>query len=254
MEVLWLPNNQVSTCKYFETLAGLKEIKISLNPLVDFQSLTELKKLESIEAFRCQLTPNSIQQFNSVSLQNLRLDYNNIGEFRWLENYPNLKRLCLDGNGISALEIDTVHHSLSVLELRENKLIDLSPLGKCVELGQLYLGNNALSNIDTLGKLEKLWALSLTNNRLSDTKGLSQLTKLSNLDLSSNQLRSVKGLKSLTELTRLILTDNELNSLEGLQYLKKLRFLELKGNPLTRSEIIRLQGQLPNCYISHDFE
>ena len=75
---------------------------------------------------------------------------------------------------------------VTILDLRRDKLTDVTGLEKLTKLEELYLGDNQLTNVKGLEKLTQLKKLSLTLNKLTSVKGLENLTQLKELYLNDN--------------------------------------------------------------------
>lgn len=75
------------------------------------------------------------------------------------------------------------------------------------------------------------------------------------LGLGSCKIADLSPLSELTSLTALGLHRNQITDLTPLMGLTELKSIDLHHNPnLTKAEIEKLQGALPNCKIIHDFE
>uniref|UniRef100_A0A8C4WBV3 Leucine-rich repeat-containing protein 23 n=1 Tax=Gopherus evgoodei TaxID=1825980 RepID=A0A8C4WBV3_9SAUR len=196
-----------------------------------------------------------------------------------------LSLLCKTGNGLAhayvkleqgptdiSLLQNYIH--LRYVDLSENKLRDLSPLGSLTHLlwlkscltchiasfatnrirategipiprlGSLNLKGNEIQMISGLdpGKLTNLHTVELRGNKLETTTGL-HLPKLKNLYLAQNFITHLEGLEELVQLTTLHLRDNRLVTLDGFsKSMKCLQYLNLRGNGiLNLQEMAKLQ-------------
>ena len=115
------------------------------------------------------------------------------------------------------------------LDLRYNKISDLSPL-------------DGLTNLEVL---------KLYGNEISDLSPLKGLTKLKALDLGGNLISDLSPLAGLTNLTVLILIVNVIADLSPLKGLTNLEFLSLHGNfTLDEDQKAMLKKALTDCDIS----
>lgn len=128
-------------------------------------------------------------------------------------NDANLKAALTSALGTSSITTDNMK-TLTVLDLSDRKISDLTGLEAAVNLKQL----------------------SLRNNSVADISALSGLTSLTTLDLSGNQITSVTALASMSSLRVLHLTDNRISSLVPLETLQKLQFLFCENNRLDLSD------------------
>lgn len=187
-----------------------------------------------------------------------------------LKKLLELRELTAEGNGeerIKFLEGLQYCVNLERLNLRDNKIEDLTPLAGLTSLKELYLDHNNLSFVDPLANLKSLQVLSLSNNHILDLVPLRRLSHLETLDLSSNfamvstpeqigivvpdgwgggtrlpgrapgryevYLYDINPLSSLISLKNLFLSNNQIVSIESLEDLISLHFIELSGNEIT---------------------
>ena len=68
--------------------------------------------------------------------------------------------------------------SMTVLDVYNRSIIDLTGLEYCVNLGDLNLYNNQISDISPLSTLTNLTVLDLSYNQINDISSLSGLTRL----------------------------------------------------------------------------
>ena len=79
---------------------------------------------------------------------------------------------------------------LTYLHLRDNRIVNVSPLGNLTNLTYLDLRNNRIASVQGLGSLTSLTYLSLTNNQIVD---LSPLTSIAQAQGSSVTIRIVNN-------------------------------------------------------------
>jgi internalin A len=110
---------------------------------------------------------------------------------------------------------------------------NITPISNITTLQNLTLKVNLIKNITPLKFLSNLTTLNLSLNQVDDITPLWRLNNLVFLDLSANMyLRYIGQLSSLTNLKILNLCACDINS---------------------KSYIIRLEQNLPNCKIFHSF-
>ena len=118
--------------------------------------------------------------------------------------------------------------TLTVLKLQSDpegghQISDLRPLQGLGSLRHLDLGNNLIKDLSPLGSLKNLSTLSLRGNRFElDLKPLSSLNKLISLDLSWVRYRSIQPLLGLTRLQSLGISNGRSFSLLSQLSLAKL--------------------------------
>jgi len=168
-------------------------------------------------------------------------------------------------------DISGIEHfrNLEVLNLRENKISDVRPLGSLKKLHSLDLGYNHLVDLETanfyqltnlnltalnldhntleledkseirlsdlsvLVDFKSLETLSLVDNHVTDLIPLTNLSNLKTLNLTENHIVDLEGLETLSKLEKLNLRQNYLQDISGIRDLTGLRYLNLHSNPET---------------------
>ena len=121
---------------------------------------------------------------------------------------------------LSGLEYAT---NLVELNLHNNSISDLTPVIDLTKLSRLRLTNNRISDLTPLKDLISLEILVLENNLISDIRPLNGLFNLSELNLSHNALTDLTPLSKLIRLTHIVITENPLGDLTPLSELISLR-------------------------------
>ena len=157
-----------------------------------------------------------------------------------------LKITHLDASGQDISNLRGIENlrRLVAVELQDNKIEDLAPLGELSKLTELNLSNNGITdleavNFDSLSGLP-LRSLSLQNNvvksedgdqvRLSDVSLVNELNTLEALDLRNNHVADISPLSDLNHLQILDLRENLIEDLSPLQNLTSLIELNLRAN------------------------
>ena len=177
---------------------------------------------------------DDITQAEMASLKSLDALKSNINDLTGLEFAINLMKIELRGNRISDVSPLKNLTNLTKLRLGTNrKISDVSPLKNLTNLTFLDIDSNQISDVSPLKVLTNLTWLDLDDNRISDVSSLKVLTNLTYLDLDGNQISDVSPLKVLTNLTFLDVDDNQISDMSPLSVLIKLRVLDLEGNKLS---------------------
>ena len=111
--------------------------------------------------------------------------------------------------------------NLQSLDLRYNRVVDVSGLSSLKGLQLLDLGDNSVVDVSGLSSLANLKELYLFNNSVVDVSGLSSLKGLQSLDLGGNSISDVSGLSSLVNLEKLDLWGNSVSKYN--KYVKELK-------------------------------
>jgi len=129
-------------------------------------------------------------------------------------------------------EAHRILSNLTELNLKWNKITDITPLSALTNLTYLNLSTNPIADITGLSALTNLTYLDLSANQITDITGLSALTNLTYLNLSGNQITDITGLSALTNLRDLNLYQNQITDITGLSALTNLTDLALGHNQI----------------------
>jgi Leucine-rich repeat (LRR) protein len=167
-----------------------------------------------------------------------------------VETLENLVSLNLEENSISDLSpfsgesetgvlSRTLYRStsglskLSSLELRNNRIEDISPLSQLSELRELGLENNDITDLSPLSENSKLSSIKLGgNSRLSDLSPLSDLN-ITSISLSDTNLTTLSAISVITTLESLNLENRNIEDISSLSNLLNLQSLYLDKNSIT---------------------
>ena len=117
------------------------------------------------------------------------------------------------------------------LDLRINKISDISPLGGLVDLVELNLWGNQVSNVSPLGGLVDLTELNLWGNQVVDISTLGDLTNLTVFGLGDNPQFNgdISVLSNFPKLTSLSLGGYQISDFTALESLTNLENLSMWG-------------------------
>lgn len=184
----------------FDSLEQLETLQMKGNVISELPALLflNLHSLHALDLSQNKLEEVTKETFSSlVRLQTLKLNHNRIGNLSYdvFHSISQLTELHLEGNKISELAdgIFSTLTKLEVLNLRGNHLTTFSDnvFGSDASiLKELNLKGNRLRELSSLSSLTSLTDLILTSNQLSNLSDyvFKNLTNLENLDLSENQL------------------------------------------------------------------
>ena len=203
--------NSISDLRGLEVLGGLKRLGLSC---VYMDSVEELGYLENLEVL-------DISSNIDLSLKNE------------LEGLKRLRELDLEGNDI--FDIRTIGRSKSItkLNLKECRLLDMNGLHNFPHLQYLNLSGNPIEKIDGLSKMTSLRSIYLNSTSISKIEGLDSLENLEALDLSDTKITKIQGLENLINLRDLNLSYLKVNKIEGLETLVFLELLMLINNDIS---------------------
>lgn len=184
----------------FDSLKQLETLQMKSNIISDLPQFLflNLHKLRTLDLSQNKLTEVNRETFSGLGkLEILKLNHNLISNLTsdTFHNVPELTELHLEWNKISHLRdgVFSALTELKVLNLRGNLLTTFSDqvFGfSNLTLLMLNLKDNRLTELSSLSRLTSLTDLILSSNRLSNLPEdiFRNVTVLENLDLSENQL------------------------------------------------------------------
>lgn len=150
-----------------------------------------------------------------------------------LQYCPDLKEVHFWNNVIEDISVFRKLKHVTVINLKENRISDISSLQGLRDLTSLYMENNLIADISPLASLTNLAVINLNKNRISDIGILSRLTKLERLLLNNNKITDISALEPLVNLITLDLGYNTIIDVSPLRILPKLERLRLSYNFIT---------------------
>jgi internalin A len=145
---------------------------------------------------------------DAASLTALNAGSYGIYDLRGIECFTGLSFLNLEQNQLSELSPLGQLPALTSLGLSRNQVTDITPLASVSTLEDLWIANNTVADLTPLSKLTNLWGLGLSSNAISNLEPLRELTALTALDVSNNPFTNIEPLSSLTALIDLTLGPN----------------------------------------------
>jgi Leucine-rich repeat (LRR) protein len=146
-------------------------------------------------------------------------------------------------------------YELTELNLTNQKIEDITPIGSLTKLKGLYLSNNKIKNIYPLRNLTELEELDLTCNQIGDANPLNYLEsydKLKRLYLSNNEITDVQGLTEIKSIEVLYLQNNEIIDFSFLNNMESLKYLFISGDKNSKNYNV-IEDKIINNLIEKDF-
>ncbi|XP_034411347.1 carboxypeptidase N subunit 2-like [Cyclopterus lumpus] len=258
----------------FDSLKQLQTLQMKGNIISDLPTFLflNLQNLRVLDLSQNKLEDVKREVFSGLArLEILRMNNNLIRNLtsNMFHNISQLIELHFEGNKISELADDIffVLTKLKVLNLRGNLLTVFSDKVFGVEtthLMELNLKGNRLTELSSLGSLTSLTDLILSSNQLSDLPEdiFRNVTALENLDLSENQLTLLPEMifHNLSSIKAIHLNKNHLSNVNGklLEDQLLLQQLYLSDNqleslpqgfldPFVMQHTVRLHGNPWKC-------
>ena len=238
-----------------------------LNIIQELEKMLDIKlpKLKQIDVDSRGYTTNKSEQIIGISLINARffdllyvsqkLAKIDITDSELWEIIDLLKKLTqlsvldLSENQISDVTPLSTLTQLSALRLHHMQIDDVTPLENLTQLSVLHLGRNQISDFAPLQNLTQLATLDLGKNQISDITPLENLTQLAKLDLGKNQISDIAPLQNLTQVATLDLSDNQISDITPLQNLTQLAKLNLEKNQISDIAPLKNLTQLSEIHI-----
>lgn len=249
LEILQMKSNVISSLPplLFLNLNKLRVLDLSQNKLeeVERETFCGLENLEILKVNSNLISNLKSDTFHNVSqLAELHLEGNRLTQLAdgIFSALTNLKVLSLRGNLLSSFS-DKVFGSepsdLKELNLKGNRLIEVSSLSSLTSLTDLVLSSNQLFNLteDLFQNVTALENLDLSENQLTSLPMnlFQDLFRIQSLHLHNNNLSSLEAklFRDQTFIQQLYLSNNQLETLpQGLFDLFEIQHtMRLHGNP-----------------------
>ena len=143
--------------------------------------------------------------------------------------------LDISNSNISDLSGLEICSNLHCLYLSHNFISDVSPLSDLTSLTELYLNDNIISDISYLANLSNLITLHLAHNQIVDVSILSRFTNLKTLNLSYNRIQNISSLTSLRKLDIVWLQNNEIEDVQPLAGFPPQAEIYIRQNPFNKN-------------------
>lgn len=234
-----LDERKIENVKGLETFYNLKKLRLGSNNLYSDNSKSDINMISNLK-----------------ELQELRLSNNHLTDGNIIESLLNLVDLNLSGNEISNLEFmtkwlenimqieeDITEENfeefclLKILNISNNQIRDLTPIGEIKTITELNASWNQISKIETIKKLTNLQNIDLSHNRIQDISIMNKFSKLTKLNLAENKVKDASAISSLI-LTELDISNNRLTDLTDIARIGSLLKLSVNSNKIESIEPI----------------
>ena len=170
-----------------------------------------VQSLEGLQAFNQVSRANfgdvrfaNLEPLRALSqLRDLNFEWGTgqISDLSPIRDLKNLERLQIRGQRISDLSALGVLQAIEYLALNNNQITDFSPLLRLASLKRLYLGGNKISAIPDLSAMRSLEDIGLSENQITEFEGF-EGASVRNIGLDGNSIREVMvtGLPNLSQL------------------------------------------------------
>ena len=176
------------------------------------------------------------------SIQSKKESYSFVYDGLYLTNFPpfsNHSSECLNKHMAiihSLPSLDPFHSKLTVENLRNNEISEISGVDSLHKLEALNLSRNTIKEVKNLNNTKNLIQINLSHNQIHKMNGFQNLLNLKLLDLSENQIKIIKGLERLVKLEELKVMGNPVEKIDKYESLLKLWAITINTDNLHDSE------------------
>ena len=175
------------------------------------------------------------------TLRKFEARHNGINDLTGLQFATNLSKIDLKDNKISDLSpLAGLIHLTQLNFVRNRNISDLSPLKDLKNLEYLNFSETLVSDLSPVAGLINLRSIRAWNHSISDLSPLANLTKLEYLDFCGGNISDLTPLAGLTGLKELYLAVEKVSDISPLAGLTGLTRLSLEDNDI--SDISPLAG------------
>ena len=202
--------------KFLENCAFLDEAVKNLNKNHILESIDAIKKFEEYSGLLEEIL---IYKSNPI----VRRDYDALMELNeLLSAVPEIVNEISQSYLSKAYFLTIGNNHVTNLQIRKYELRSIpKPVSELINLQSLDLRYNRVVDVSGLSSLKGLQSLDLEYNRVVDVSGLSSLANLKELYLGGNSISDVSGLSSLVNLEKLDLWGNSVSKYN--KYVKELK-------------------------------
>ena len=192
------------------------------------------------------ITKMALRKSSSLALQNKNLTSDTLSG---LDIFYNISVIDLSDNNITNVSVLTNFKRLYSINLSNNKVTDVSALKDLENLGSINLSGN--NNVNGYEQLDNLYQINLSNTNLSALNNISNNERLSQLDLSNNTQLDYNSLKLPKNISYLVLDNTNFKN-NNLSNLKNLYSLSIKNNGLKNLDSLRNIKSLTSLDVSNN--
>ena len=192
------------------------------------------------------ITKMALGKIFSLELQNKNLTSDDLNG---LDIFYNISVIDLSDNNITNVSVLTNFKRLYSINLSNNKVTDVSALKDLENLGSINLSGN--NNVNGYEQLDNLYQINLSNTNLSTLNNISNNERLSQLDLSNNTQLDYNSLKLPKNISYLVLDNTNFKN-NNLSNLKNLYSLSIKNNGLKNLDSLRNIKSLTSLDVSNN--
>jgi hypothetical protein len=176
-------------------LKNLEKISIRNGYLynIDFQILSELKKLESLYFEKCEFEDATL--IGNIKLKSLSLISCSINDFSFVSILTDLKELSIVGGNINVDQIALLS-KIEYLQLSYSNIIGNIALLNLQDLKELHIDNTDIENLSFVNNLYNLRKLSIDESQYQKDKSLVSQLKNKGVNIYNENIVGIGSDKS----------------------------------------------------------
>lgn len=206
LKTLNLAENAITTIDQLQYCTSMTSLNISNNNIVDNNKVIE-KMIKLTDLYMANTGMTNINSIETL------IDY-------WTSKKKfTLTTLDISGNGFTNSDIERIAEITSLLQLNvsNNKLDNIDtfePLKSKVSI--LNVSQNQIQDISTLSKFTNLTSLNLSNNKIEDISPISTIGTITDLRFTGNKVKDISSLSNLVgSLTILNMDGNKIEDVSA---------------------------------------
>lgn len=260
----------IASTKGLEQNANLQFLDLSESNLKDIQTLTQLHKLERIDAEQTNLDEQQVIEYLTVNPETVIVFQTEKLNKWWSEltpawknalSVPNpdthelhrlieQKEILIENQAITSLVPLEAFINLESITLKGIRVLSLNELYSHQNLRHLTYTNGPLQTLEGIIKLSKLESLNISNTAVEDLRDLYYVNTLKHLNCSGTGIKNLKGLDKLIRLESLNVSNTRIWRLERLYGMNKLKTFICNNTRLSQGKVDTFQDLLPECEIT----
>ena len=198
LKTLYLNNNQIVEVLPLAECNQLTYLNLKRNATIRTENYTEEEKQQLLEERKgtIALDINKLSLFKGYT--SLDLSYQNLTDLSLLEGQTDLTKLYLGNNNIT-LEDEKSQNilkemkKLTILDLKNNNITNISAINNLSNLTDLNLDNNRITNISAINSLSNLTSLYLSgdNNNVDLTEIEDIISNLNTFSINETSFQTI---------------------------------------------------------------
>ena len=220
---LILSNNDITTIDQLQYCTNMLNLEVPNNNIGDNNTaIQKMTKLQSLDLSNTNMSNiNSIEILidywtskKKYTLTNLKLSGNGFTnkQLERIQEIPSLTTLIVANNKLNEVEsFRNLSGGLSIFDISQNQIEDITSLKDFTNLISLNLGNNKIEDISSIANCAKLNELDISANKIEDISSLGSIAASGNLvilNMNNNEIKDVSAVDR-TQINQLLTAENQ---------------------------------------------